>query len=58
MHEVDMEDNKFSSSLGKKYFDMTTETFESISIKFKSQSEHTINGEHFDLEMQLYFRGV
>ena len=53
-----MEDNKFSSSLGKKYFDMTTETFESISIKFKSQSEHTINGEHFDLEMQLYFRGV
>ena len=53
-----MEDNFFSSSIGKDEFGIQSTSFEAIELKFKSQSEHTINGEHYDLELQIYFRGV
>ena len=58
MHPTDMEDNTFGSALGKKFYGMNVENFETLEVKFKSMSEHTINGIHYDLEVQLYFRGV
>ena len=38
-------------------YGLSTREFEVVEFKFKSDSEHTINGEHYDLEMQIYFRG-
>lgn len=49
--ESDMEDQKWSSSLGTDQFGLSTENFEVVEFKLKSQSEHTINGQHYDLEL-------
>ena len=38
-------------------FDKGTTSFQPVEFKFKSESEHTINGQHYDLELQIYFQG-
>ena len=36
---------------------MGASVFEVVEFKLKSQSEHTVDGEHYDLELQIYCRG-
>lgn len=50
-HESDKEDNSFKSSLAKKFYNSASDTFMTTKFKFKSESEHTVNGKHYDLEM-------
>lgn len=57
LEEGDMEDSIFKSELAKELFKREGTNFEMVQIRLKSKSEHTVNGEHFDLELQIYFRG-
>lgn len=54
-HESDLEDNFFNSALGPKYFNTASDKFLNTHFKFKTESEHTVNGKHYDLEMQIFF---
>ena len=49
--EHEMEANYFTSLLGKKFFNTDATQFNVRHFRFKSDSEHTINGKHMDLEV-------
>jgi carbonic anhydrase len=46
----------FDSQYAKKLYDAKTSKFIPSHVVFKSPSEHTINGHHLDLEMQVYHK--
>lgn len=53
MHKAEQENNVFSSNVAKDLFGTITPDFMANKFTFHSPSEHTINGKHYDLEMQI-----
>jgi len=46
--------NYFKSELAKITFDAATNEFNAKQFRFHYPSEHTVDGEYYDLEMQIY----
>ena len=54
LDSTEQKKNYFTSDVAETIFGAATNKFNAIGFKFHHPSEHTINGKHSDLEMQVW----